>query len=152
MFGKTESAMTNEHLPYKVAAVYPDDRASAAAMDALDGAALGDVRVIELAPDTSDVDQAIGPAAGGPAATPPALYVSAPVVGSLVVLGYGALIDGVAGTICGLRLRENLLADLLKDALRAGCYVVLLLTTNSETRRHAEAVISTTLTDPAIHT
>lgn len=145
--------MTNEHLPYKVAAVYPDDRTAAAAMDALDAAALGDVRLIEFAPDTGGgVDQAVGPAAGGPAATSPALYVSAPVAGTLVVLGYGALIDAAAGTICGLRLRENLLVDLLKDALRAGFYVVLLLAANSETRRHAEAVISATLSDQAIHT
>jgi len=144
--------MTNEHLPYKVAAVYPDDRTAAAAMDALDAAALGDVRLVELAPDTGGVDQAVGPAAGGPAATSPVLYVSAPVAGTLVVLGYGALIDAAAGTICGLRLRENLLVDLLKDALRAGFHVVLLLAANSETRRHAEAVISATLSDQAIHT
>jgi len=142
----------NEHLPYKVAAVFPDDRTAAAAMDALDAAAMDDVRLIEFAPDTSGIDQAVGAAAGGSAATSPALYVSTPVVGSLVVLGYGALIDAAAGTICGIRLRENLLVDLLKDALRAGLYVVLLLAANSEARRHAEAVISATLLDPAIHT
>lgn len=144
--------MTNEPLSYKVAAVFPDERTAAAAVDALDAATLDGVRVLELTPETSGIDQAVGPAADGPAATSPALYVSAPVVGSLVILGYGALIDGAAGTIRGLRLRESLLADLLKDALRAGSYVVLLLAANSEARRHAEAVISATLTDPAIHT
>jgi hypothetical protein len=144
--------MTNENLPYKVAAVFPDERTAAAAVDALDAATLDDVRVVELAPDTSGADQSVGTAAGGPAATSPALYVSAPVVGSLVVLGYGALVDGAAGTIRGLRLHESLLADLLRDALRAGCYVVLLLAANSEARRHAEAVISATLSDQAIHT
>jgi hypothetical protein len=143
--------MTNEHIPYKVAAVYPDDRTAAAAMDALDAAMLHDVRMIELAPNTSGVDQVFGPAAGGPAATPPALYVSAPVVDSLVVLGYGALIDGAAGTIRGLRLQENLLVDLLRDALRAGFYVVLLLAANSESRRHAEVVISANLSGQAKH-
>jgi hypothetical protein len=144
--------MTNEHLLYKVAAVFPDDRTADAALDALDNATLDGVRVLELAPDTSDVDQAVELNAGGPAVAAPALYVSAPVVGSLVVLGYGALINGAAGTIRGLRLRESLLADLLKDALRAGCYVVLLLAANSETRRRAEAVISAILSDRAIHT
>lgn len=144
--------MTSKHLPYKVAAVFPDDHTAAAAVDALDAATLDGVRVLELTPDTSGVDQAVGPASGGSAATSPALYVSTPVVGSLVVLGYGALIDGAAGTIRGLRLRENLLVDLLKDALRAGFYVVLLLAANSEARRHAEAVISATLSDQAIHT
>jgi len=144
--------MTNEHLPYKVAAVFPDERTAAAAVDALDAATLDGVRVLELAPDTSGVDQALGPAAGGPAATPPAMYVSAPVVDSLVVLGYGALIDGASGTIRGLRLRENLLVGLLRDVLKAGFYVVLLLAANSEARRHAEAVISETLPDQAIHT
>jgi hypothetical protein len=145
--------MTNGPLPYKLAAVFPDERTAAAAVDALDAATLDGVRVLEFAPDTSGVDRAVGPAAGVTAATAPALYVSAPVVGSLVVLGYGALIDAAAGTIRGLRLRESLLADLLKDALRAGCYVVLLLAASSEARRHAEAVISVTLSDhPAIHT
>ena len=144
--------MTNEHLPYKVAAVFPDERTAAATVEALNAATLDGVRVLELTPDTSGVDQAVGPAAGEPAVTSPALYVSAPVVGSLVVLGYGALINGAAGTIRGLRLRESLLADLLKDALRAGCFVVLLLAANSEARRHAEAVISATLSDQAIYT
>jgi hypothetical protein len=42
------------------------------------------------------------------------------VVGPPIILGYGALIGSTAGAIRGLRLRENLLADLVKDALKAG--------------------------------
>ena len=144
--------MTSERHPYKVAAVFPDDRTAAAALDALDAATLDGIRVLELTPDTSDVDHAVVPGACPPAAAAPVLYVSAPVVGSLVVLGYGALIEGAAGTSRGLRLRENLLLDLLKDALRAGYYVVLLLAVNRQARQHTEAVINATLSDPRIHT
>ena len=142
--------MVNEHYPNKVAAVYPDDRTAAAAVSALDAADLGEVRVIELSPDATGVERVIGQATAGlAAATSPALYVSAPVAGSLIVLGYGAMIGWATGAIRGIRLRENLLAGLLKEALKGGYYVVLLLAANGEAKRHAEDVISATLSGPA---
>ena len=143
--------MTNEHYPYKVAAVYPDNRAAAAAVGALDAAGLEEVRVVELSPAATGIDRAIGQETAKIAAARPAvLYASAPVAGSLIVLGYGTVTGWADGAIRGLRLRENLLASLLKDALRAGYHVVLLLATNGKSRQHAETVISATLSDPAL--
>jgi hypothetical protein len=170
--------MKNPHFPCKVAALYPDDRTASAAMKALDKAALEDVRVIGLAPDATNIDQAIAPeteairdsvardtAAGGAAGIPagaatagmaaamaPALFVSAPVVSALIVLGYGAMIGGVAGAIRGLRLRESLLAGLVKDALKAGCYVLIVHAFSKAAQQRAEAVIGETLVEQAAHT
>ncbi|MGD8312443.1 MAG: hypothetical protein PVJ66_07580, partial [Gammaproteobacteria bacterium] len=95
--------MTSEHYPYRIAAVYPDNRAVSAAMNALDATALEQVRVVELAPDATDIDRAIvretgtrhdsvardatggaagtaadAATAGAPDAVAPALFVSAP--------------------------------------------------------------------------
>jgi len=145
--------MAIEHYPYKVAAVYPDDRTAAAAVGALDAADLDAVRVIELSPDATGVYQAIRQATAGlAAATPAALYASAPVARSLIVLGYGAVTGWSAGAIIGIRLNECLLAGLLKDALKAGCHGVLLLAANRMAKQHVEAVLSATLSEPATQT
>lgn len=157
--------MASQHYPYKVAVVYPDERTAAAAMRALAAASLADVRVTGIAPDATAIDREIeaetgesletvrtdagagdsAGAAAGDAAAAPALFVSAAVVGPLVILGYGALTGGASDAIRGLRLRKRLLAGLLRDALKAGYYVVLLHAASGAAQRHAEAVISATL-------
>jgi hypothetical protein len=156
--------MKSAHFPCRVAAVYPDDRTASAARQALAKAALQDVRVIELAPDATNVDQAIEPqtgatrdtvtrdtavrgAAGVAAAAAPALFVSAPVVSALIVLGYGAMTGGAAGAIRGLRLRESLLAGLVKDVLKAGCHVLIVHAASKAVLQRAEAVIGETLVE-----
>jgi hypothetical protein len=133
--------MTSEHYPCEVAAVYPDGRTAAAAVDALNASTLDDIRVIELTPDAT----AIAATTGLAAATSPVLFVSAPVVGSMIVLGYGAVIGRTSGAIRGLRLSRDLLAGLVKDVLKAGYYVVILHAANNRAQRHAEAVINATL-------
>ena len=133
--------MTSEHYPYEVAAVYPDGRTAAAAVDALNASTLDDIRVIELTPDATAGAATTGLAA----ATSPVLFVSAPVVGSMIVLGYGAVIGRTSGAIRGLRLSRDLLAGLVKDVLKAGYYVVVLHAANNRAQRHAEAVINATL-------
>jgi len=145
--------MTIEHYPYKVAAVYPDDRTAAAAVGALDAADIDAIRLIDLSPDATGVDQAIRQAMAGPAAaTSPALYASAPVARALIVLGYGGATGWSAETISGIRLNECLLAGLLIDALKADYHGVLLLAANRKARQHAEAVLSATVSGPATQT
>ena len=133
--------MTSEHYPYEVAAVYPDGRTAAAAVDALNASTLDDIRVIKLTPDATAGAATTGLAA----ATSPVLFVSAPVVGSMIVLGYGAVIGRTSGAIRGLRLSRDLLAGLVQDVLKAGYYVVILHAANNRAQRHAEAVINATL-------
>jgi len=166
--------MTGEYYPYKVAAVYPDGRTAAAAVQVLDAAAVDDVRVIELAPDAThiDIDSAIGPesgasrdtvtryaaagavagtAVGVAAAAGPALFISAPVVAPLIVLGYGAMIGGAKEVIHGFRLSGNVLAALVKDVLKAGYYVVILHAANDKAQQHAKALIRATLPEQTAH-
>jgi hypothetical protein len=136
------------------------------------------VRVTHLAPGTAGVDLAIEPeieetrdtliektltggavgtatgaaVVGSAAIIAPALFVSAPVVGPLIVLGYGAMIGSTAGAIRGLRVRETLLAGLVKDALKAGFHVILAHTENPQAQHQAQTVIDGTLADETAHT
>jgi hypothetical protein len=168
--------MKSETYPYKVAAVYPDDVSTEAAIDALSSARLGDVEIVRLAPGSSEVDLAIEPereetrntvvqdtvtgslagtAAGAVltgAATlgAPALFVSAPLVGPLVVLGYGAMIGGTIGAIRGLKLRENMLSGLVKDSLKAGYHVVIVHAANEEAQTRVQDVISKTMAEETV--
>ena len=170
--------MQTEHYPHKIAAVYQDNTAAEAAAMALDAADLGDVTIVRLAPGDSAVDLAIEPetrgtrgtlvkdtlagaavgtaagaVAGGAAAlATPALFLSAPVVGPLVVLGYGAMIGSAAGAIRGLRMRENLLASLVKDALDAGYHCIIVHAANEEAEHRAQEVIDATVTEETART
>ncbi len=170
--------MQRERYPHKVAAVYPDADAAEAATAALDGAAPGDVRIVRLAPGARDIDLAVEPepdgtrdtvvgdvfagSAAGTAAgavvagtatvVTPALFVSAPVLGPLIVLGYGTMIGSLAGAIRGLKVRETLLAGIVKDALKAGCHVVIVHAASDEARQRAQAVIDRTMTEQTAHT
>ncbi|MHB1214053.1 MAG: hypothetical protein ACYCY9_03605 [Thiobacillus sp.] len=73
--------------------------------------------------------------------------MSAPVVAPLVVLGYAAVIGGTAGAILGIKPREGMLAGMVKDALKAGFYVVIVHAANHAAQQRAEAVISQTMAD-----
>jgi hypothetical protein len=173
-----EDDMQRERYPHKVAALYPDAAAAKAAITALAAADLGDREVMQLEPGATDIDRVIEPeteatgetvtrdmVSGGAAGTvagaavagastlvAPTLFVSAPVVGPLIVLGYGAVIGGVPGAIRGLRLREGVLAGLVKDALESGCYVVLVHVANDELKRRAQDVLDQTMAEDTSHT
>jgi hypothetical protein len=164
--------------PHKVAAVYPDSTAAEAALNAFNLARLSGLRVTHLTPGSRDVDLEIEPevdetrntvvedtltggaagtatgaaVAGATALLAPALFVSSPVIGPLVVLGYGAMIGSAAGAIRGLRLRETLLAGLVKDVLKAGFHVVLVHAETPEAQQQAQTVIDETMTEETAHT
>lgn len=154
--------MTSQLYPHRVAALYPDAQTARAAVNALDAAALDDVRVFRIGPGVSNIDRAITPGngfacdpiaqdaargttAGRAAALAPTLFVSAPVVAALVILGYGAVIGKTTAAVLGLRLRETILAGLVKDSIKAGCHVVVLHAVSDEAQQQAEAVIRATL-------
>jgi len=169
--------MHTERYPHKVAAVYQDGAAAEAAAMALEAANLERVSVVRLAPGDSAVDLAIEPetvgargtlvkdtavgAAAGAAAgavtggaaalATPALFISAPVVGPLVVLGYGAMIGSAAGAIRGLRLRETVLASLVKDALNAGYHCIIVHAADEQAQRRAQSVVDATVTEVTAH-
>lgn len=170
--------MKHEHHPHRIAAVYPDRAAAEAALNALSLAGLSGIRITQLAPGAGEVDLAIEPdveetrntvventltgsaagtatgavVAGATAMLAPALFVSTPVVGPLIVLGYGALIGSAAGAIRGLRVRETLLAGLVKDALKAGYHVVLVHAEDPDAHRRAQTVIDETMAEETART
>jgi hypothetical protein len=170
--------MNSERYPHKVAAVYPGSTAADMAIEALEQSKLGDARIIRLAPGASEVDAGIeaepdrtrrtvakntlattvvgttagAVVAGATATLAPTLFVSAPVVGPLIILGYGALIGGTAGAVHGLKLREIMLSSLVKDALMAGYYVVIVHAVSEQVLHRAEQVIDATLAEKTAHT
>ncbi len=170
--------MKHEHYPHKITAVYQDAVTATKAVRKLEGSDLGDVKVLQLSPDADNVDQAIEPEreavrdslvndtlAGGAAGTAagavvsgaaaiiaPSLFIAAPVAGPLIVLGYGAMLGGIAGAIRGVRPREGELAALVKDALNGGYHVVMVHAVDEEARQKAEAVINETITEETAHT
>jgi hypothetical protein len=114
--------MKSELYSHKIAAVYPDAATAEVATFRLHAAKLVDSRIVRLDPNAGDADLAIEPeieetrdtltkdvAKGGVAGTAagavvagaasvlaPTLFISAPVVGPLIVLGYGAMIGSAA--------------------------------------------------------
>ena len=161
--------MHSIHYPYKVAAVYADAESAVDAVNALDAAALGDVRVFRLAQDAADDldlsveaesgeagesigrNAASGGGAGAAEVATPSLFLSAAVVGPLIVLGYGARIGTAAGAVHDLRLQENRLAELVKDALQAGCHVVIVHAPDGDTEQRVRNVIGDTLEEKTVH-
>ena len=169
--------MIPEQYPYKVAAIYADAVSVNAAVGMLEHSRIGDARIIRLTPGRSGVDSAIGPEsvgtrstvtvdaltggiagagvgalmAGAVTALTPALFVSAHVVASLIILGYGSLIGGTAGAVHGVRLQELALSGLVKDALKAGYHVVLVYCANEPIRDRVQAVIGETMAEDMAH-
>ena len=169
--------MKSENYPHKLAAIYPNAAAAEAAVKALEPEKTGDIKVMTLAPDASDISHAIEPetqatrdtlagdtitggatgtavgalAAGAAAVAAPTLFVSAPIVGPLVVLGYGAMVGSAVGAIRGLKLQEGLLAGLVEDALKEGYYAVIIHAENDAADDRAKTIIDATMTEETAH-
>lgn len=166
--------MKKESHPYKVAAIYPGiDEAEATVMALVDSKIDG-IDIVQLAPGTEETGLAIeneteatldtitrdagiggiaGTAAGGAAVlVASSLFVSAPIVGPLIMLGYGTLIGGIVGAIRGLKIREGQLAGLVNDALDAGYYAVVVHAENEQGRNRAQDVIDLSMAEKTAHT
>lgn len=165
--------MKTEQYPHKVAAVYHDASSASEARRCLELADIGDIRVrlldsTVIDPETGiepeqngtrnrfiqdillggSIGAAVGTAgAGAAAALLPSLFISAPVVAPLVVAGYGATLGAGAGAVKSMKVREDMLAGLVEDALREGFHVLVLHAPNTEIRKQAEAIIESTVVD-----
>ncbi|MDT8452579.1 MAG: hypothetical protein RQ936_07550 [Gammaproteobacteria bacterium] len=170
--------MKNEFHPHKVVAVYPGIAEAEAAVTALIDSKNDGIDIIQLAPGAKDIgmaldqetettsntitkDTAIGSiagtatgaaVAGAVALVSSSLFISAPVVAPLILLGYGTLIGGIVGALRGPKLREGQLAGLVKDALDARCHAVIVHAENEKSRDSAQEVINLTMTDIIAHT
>lgn len=95
-------------------------------------------------------DSAIGTAVGtlaGAASTAVlavagvSLFMAAPVVGALAMLGRGASVGGLVGVIAGTERSRGDLSDLIQDALAGGHVVLAVLAANPAQARVAERLI-----------
>lgn len=173
-----EINMNTENYPHKVAAVYPNTTTAKGAIKALEAAAFADAKVIHVAPESTKIDQAIEPEAkatvdsvlndaaiGGTTGTITGaavvaaatfagslLFISAPIVGPLAALGYGAMIGGTAGAIHGLKLSKDILTSLVLDAHKSGYHIVIVHAAEIETKQRAQKIISETIAVETIQT
>ena len=171
--------MNSEVYSNTIASVYPDEDSAQSAVKDLRDANIDGIVVRHMKPEASDdIERVIEPdaeavpgnvvktsAVGGGAGTvagaavagtaavmAPTLFVSAPVIGPLMVLGYGAVIGGTVGAVKGLRLRTGMLSGLVKDALKDGHHVVIVHTASDEAQHDAETIIGDTLAEDTAQT
>lgn len=87
------------------------------------------------------VDGAIGTAVGtgigallsvGMAAASVTLFVASPIIGPLVMLGWGASLGGLVGASVGAAQKARPLSDLVHDAITSGSLVVIVETLSSD--------------------
>lgn len=87
------------------------------------------------------VDGAIGTAVGtgigalltvGMAAASVTLFVASPIIGPLVMLGWGASLGGLVGASVGAAQKAKPLSDLVRDAITSGGLVVLVESLSTE--------------------
>jgi hypothetical protein len=90
--------------------------------------------------------------AAAAAALSPTLFVSTPLMGPLLALGYGAMIGGTVGGLRGMKLRKDSLLGLTKDSLTAGYHVVIVHTDSEEAQQRVEKLIDTTLAEETAST
>lgn len=75
----------------------------------------------------------------------PALYVSAPVVAPLMVLGYAATIGGLVGAVHGLHLKEDVLTSVVEDALHEGYPVLMIHAADKQQAEKAHELMQSTM-------
>jgi hypothetical protein len=175
---RQEYAMKKERYTHTTAAVYADADSAESAARALKAAQSDEIQLSILTPDSEDIEKAIEPeteatrdtvvrdsAIGGVAGTgagaavagaatvvAPTLFVSSPVIGPLMALGYGAMIGGTVGAVRGLKLRHSELAGLVRDALKDGCCVVLVHAVDDAAMKRVEQIIDKSMAEETAHT
>ena len=69
------------------------------------------------------------------------LFVAAPVVGALAMLGWGASLGGLVGAMVGAESSRGKISDLIQDALAGGHVVLAVQAANPAQARRAEQLI-----------
>jgi hypothetical protein len=165
--------MKTERYPHKIAAIYSDAEHAEGAVRALRQAELDGVEITRLAPDSHAPGSAVEPeqaetrnrfivdmlvgggigtaagaaGAGAMAIALPSVFVSVPVVGPLVVAGYGAILGATAGALKAFKVKEGLLADMVKDSLDKGFHVLIVHSHDAGTHERAERIVGETFAE-----
>jgi hypothetical protein len=119
----------------------------------------------ETAPDSDEVrnevlvDGAIGTAAGAGigalgevaiAAANVSLFIASPVLGTLMLMGWGAVVGGMIGAAVGAGTEDTRhFSDLVRDAIKHGHAVLIAHATTEEQTTTAQSVIGNSLKDPS---
>jgi hypothetical protein len=77
------------------------------------------------------------------------LFVAAPVVGALAMLGWGASLGGLLGAIAGAQGGKGDVSDLVQDALASGHVVLRVQAGSAAQRQLAEQAIASSMGQPA---
>lgn len=101
------------------------------------------IRDISVGTGVGGVGGALG--AAGIGLGLPALYVSAPVVAPLMVIGYAATIGGLAGAVHGLHVKEDVLTSVTEDALNNGYPVLMVHTSDKRETEKAHDLMASTM-------
>jgi hypothetical protein len=81
---------------------------------------------------------------GAVAALAPMVFAATPLLGPLMVLGYGAAIGSTAGAVAALRLEPSEFSQLLDDAQRHGYSAVLVRIKSRQEQEIAERIFRET--------
>jgi hypothetical protein len=143
-----------QRYPTMTAALYLDGVSANAVVSELRGIRPGTLEVRQFSPGAPKTAAAVGAVfqacqeSHDAGATPasragmaiPTLFVSPPVVGPLIVLGYGSLF-GDRCTVRCLSLGRAALKGVVEDALDAGCHVIIVQAANGDIHRRVKDVL-----------
>lgn len=117
----------------------------------------------EIRPDSDEVrnevviDGAIGTAAGAGigalgevalAAANVSLFIASPVLGTLMMIGWGAAVGGLVGAAVGAGTEDTKrFSDIVQDAVKSGHAALIVYAMNEEQTTLAQAVIAESLED-----
>ncbi len=151
-----------EHYPYKNAAIFVDEQDARTVEQRINTVGFNNILLFVLAPSSQLIsedevklepegdeirntlvrDAVYGGAGGaltGAAASLAAgafklaLFVSHPLMATLVALGYGTALGATGGAIVGENVKEDLFIGVLEDSLRQGQWVVITHAPDKET-------------------
>lgn len=159
-----------EQFKHKVCGIYPDQAAAHQAQEKLRSSGYPEQQIrlinphdpdpgIKLEPEGRETvkevakDAGIGAAAGGGlgvvgsaamGAAEVALFITHPVLATLMIAGYGATIAGLVGAATGIRIKETDFVGIAEDALKKGHWVLIALAKDTEEEKTAHDLIAET--------
>lgn len=74
------------------------------------------------------------------------LFVASPILGTLVMLGWGASTGGIVGAVVGTENQKGDVSDLVKDALRNGSFVLVAYTLSEAQTTLAQNLLGESMT------
>jgi len=78
------------------------------------------------------------------------LFIASPVLGTLVMLGWGASLGGIVGAAAGAQSNKGTVSDLIKDALANGHVVLVAHTATEQQTTDAQQIIGESIGEPGV--